>query len=204
MATSYEYLQLLAPRITDELVVTTIARIPSEWYHLKHRDGNFYRVYMSGATSFALGLAVALPHRRVISLDADGSLLMGLTILPAIAYQNPSNLVVIVFDNQLYAAASGDKVPTFTASSADLVQIARGAGIANARLVRQLPEFEEAIDEAFQANGASFITVKVQMPSSELAPIPPMVLDYIENKCQFIRYIERTEKLQIIKPQMRA
>jgi len=191
---------LLAPKITDELVVTTLGRIATEWYHLKHRDGNFYRVFMSGATSFAFGLALALPHRRVICLEGDGSLLMGLTILASIGYQNPSNLVIIVLDNQLYEAASGDKLPTFTATTADLAEIARGAGIANARLVRQLPEFEEAIDQAFEANGTSLIVAKVQRPPPGLAPLPPMILEHTENKYQFIRYIEQTEKLQIIKP----
>ncbi len=197
MAGAYEYLQLLASKITDELVISTIAGISLEWQHLKHRDGNLYNVYMSGATSFALGIAVALPHRRVISLDGDGSMLMDLTILPVIAQQNPSNLVVIVFDNELYEAAG--EVPTFTAGPTDLVEIARGAGIANARLVRQLPEFQEAIDEAFQAGSASFITVKVEVPSK---PRPSLKVAYggIENKYRFVRYIEKTENLQIFKP----
>ncbi len=200
MATSHEFLQLLAPKITDELVITTIGGIAQEWYRLKHRDGNFYRIYMSGATSFALGLALALPHRRVISLDGDGSLLMDLTILPAIGHQNPSNLVVIVFDNQLYEASSGDKMLTFTASSADLTQIARGSGITNARLVREVSEFEQAIDNAFGAKGTSFITAKVQRRPPETAPTPPMNLDYIENKYHFIRYIEETEGIQVLRP----
>lgn len=197
MSSTYEYLQLLASKITSELVISTIAGISVEWQQLKHRDGNLYGVYMTGATSFALGIAVALPHRRVISLDGDGSILMGLTILPVIAQQNPSNLVVIVFDNELYAAAG--KVPSFTAGPTDLVKIARGAGIANARLVRQLPEFQEAIDEAFQASGASFITVKVEVPSKP-RPFLQTAYGQIENKYRFIRYIEETENLQIIKP----
>ena len=163
MSSTNEYLQLLTYKITDELVISTIAGISMEWRQLKHRDGNLYGVYMTGATSFALGLAVALPHRRVISLDGDGSMLMGLTILPVIAQQNPSNLIVIVFDNELYAAAG--RVPSFTAGTTNLVRIAQGAGIKNARLVRQLSEFQEAIDEAFHADGTSFITVKVEVPS---------------------------------------
>ena len=96
MVSFNDYLKLLAPKITDELVVSTLATVSRHWHYLKHRDGNLYTIYMSGATSFALGLALALPHRRVISLDSDGSLLMGLTILPVVAKQNPANLIIIV------------------------------------------------------------------------------------------------------------
>lgn len=194
MTTSYEYLRVLASRVTDELVITWGPIVSNEWYELKPSDGNLYDVYMSGATPFALGVALGLPHRRVICLDGDGSILMGLPILPAIAHQNPSNLVVIIFDNEAYEAAG--KTPTFTAGSADLVKIARGAGIANARMVRDLPEFEKAIDEAFQASGASFITLKVQMSAER--PVA-RALDGTENKYRFIHHIEKTENIKIIK-----
>ena len=156
----YEYLRFLAPKITNELVITGIAGVAREWENLKDRDGNLYSVQMSGPSALALGLALALPHRRVICLDTDGSTLMGLSILPAIAEQNPSNLIIIVCDNECYEAT--DKMPTFTASRADLAGIAREAGIQNVWLVRELSEFKRAIDVAFGINGTSFIVVKVR------------------------------------------
>ncbi len=195
MTTSYEYLQLLASKVTDELVITWGPRASDEWYELKHSEGTMYDVWMSGATPFALGVALVLPHRRVICIDGDGSMLMDLPILPVIAHQNPSNLIVIVIDNEAYEAAG--KIPTFTAGTADLVKIAQGAGIKNARLVRQLTEFEEAIDDAFQASGASFITVKVQLTTKWPTP---RALDGTENKYRFIRHIEKIENIKIIKP----
>ena len=196
MATSYEYLQLLASKVTNELVIAGVGRVAREWYHLKPGDGNLHPAFMCAATPIALGIAIALPHRRVISLDTDGNMLMDLTVLPVIAQQNPANLVVIVFDNELYEAAGN--VPTFTAGTTDLVKIAQGAGIRSVRLVNELSEFQEAIDKAFQASSASFITAKVQMPS-EPKPYPPVTMDDIENKYRFIRYIEKTENIKIIK-----
>ena len=92
MVTRYEFLQLLAARVTDELIITNIGGVAREWYHLKDREGNLYRVHMGGSAALAFGLAVALPERRVISLDGDGSMLMGLTVLPAIGERNPGNL----------------------------------------------------------------------------------------------------------------
>lgn len=196
MTTCYDYMQLLAAKVTDELVTTNIGGLAESWYSVKHRDGNLYGVYMSGATSIALGLAVCLPHRRVISLDGDGSSLMSLPILPAIAKQNVSNLVVIVFDNETYGRHG---VPTFTADSTDLVKMAQGAGIQNASLITQPSEFQKAIDKAFQAKGPSFIVVKVEVHTR----VPRTAIraeDGRENKYRFIRYIEKTENIQVIKP----
>ena len=58
-------------------------------------------------------------------------------------------------------------------------------------------EFEKAIEEALQADGASFIQVKVQVGH---VPVPWTALDGTENKYRFIRHIEKTENLQIVKP----
>ncbi|MFC1869204.1 thiamine pyrophosphate-dependent enzyme [Thermodesulfobacteriota bacterium] len=156
-----------------------------------------YQVYMAGATSIALGLALALPHRRVISLDSDGSLLMGLSVLPVVAQQNPPNLVIIVCDNECYEPF--DKLPTQTADVANLAGIAREAGIRNAIEVRELPEFQKAIDDAFKANGASFIVTKVTK-SHQSGPRPHgLPYNGTENKFQFIRHIETTENRQIVR-----
>ena len=195
MVSFYEYLQVLAPRITDELVVSNMAGVSREWHHINERDGNLYQVFMAGATPIALGIALALPHRRVISLDSDGSILMGLSTLPLVAKENPSNLIIIVCDNECYEATN--RVPTFTAGTADLADIARGAGIRNAKLVREIPEFEAAIDEAFEGRGTSFIVVKVPPGHRR---VPHSILRCAENKFRFVRYIEKTENIQIIKP----
>lgn len=192
---NYDCLELLAPKITDEIIVTNLGGVAREWYQLKERDGNLYRPYLGHVTPIALGLAMALPHRRVLSLDGDGSMLLSLTVLPVIAQQNPSNLIIIVFDNEVYEACS--KVPTFTAGATDIAGMAREAGIPNTWLVRQLPEFEDAVNKAFQANGASFITAKVETSPRRTSY---STLNGIENKYRFVRYIEKTENIQIFKP----
>ncbi len=194
MLSRYECVKLLVSKITDELMVTTLSGVYRELYNAKHRDGNFYHVYLSGASAVALGLAAALPHRKVICLDADGSILMDLSVLPAIAKRNPSNLIVIVFDNESYASCN---IPSFTAGATDLAGIAREAGIPNAGMVKEAAEYEKTINDAFRANGASFIVVKVK-PEGLRLPLPPF--EGIENKYRFIRYVEQTENIQIIKP----
>lgn len=191
---SYTCLESLAKRIGDELIVTNLGGVAREWFHLKDRDGNLYRPYMGHPTPLALGLALALPHRRVIAIDGDGSLLLGLTVLPVMGNQNPSNLIVIVIDNETYEATGGPA--SFTAGRTDLAGMARAAGVPNTWLVRDLPAFDAAVDAAYRGNGASLIAAKVQ-PSTRRVPYAP--LDGAENKYRFIRYVERSENLQILK-----
>ncbi|OGO19957.1 MAG: hypothetical protein A2144_12675 [Chloroflexi bacterium RBG_16_50_9] len=188
MVSFYDYLKLLLPKITNELVICTLAGVSRQWFDLKRPDGNLYTVYMAGATPIALGLALALPHRRVISLDSDGSLLMGLTILPVVAQQDPSNLIIIVCDNESYGAIDG--LPTHTAGAACLAGIARESGIRNVVEVKELTEFQKAIDDAFKANGSSFIVAKVKQSHQ---PSPHKLPHALDNKFQLVRYMETTE-----------
>ncbi len=196
---SYDCLEALAKRLTDELVVTNLGGVARELFHIKDRDGNLYRPYMGHPTPLALGLALALPHRRVIAIDGDGSLLLGLSVLPVLGNQNPSNLIVIVVDNQTYEATGGPA--SFTAGRTDLAGMARAAGVPNTWLVRELPAFEEAVEAAWRGNGASFIAAKVE-PSKRRVGYAP--LEGAENKFRFVRYVERTEKLQIFKKPKKA
>ena len=195
MTSSYEYLGVLAERITDELVAIWGPKPANEWHELHPSDGNLYDVYMSGAASVALGMALGLPNRRVMCIDGDGSMLMDLPILPVLAEQDPANLVVLVLDNEAHEAA--DRMPTFTAGRTDLAKMAQGAGIERACTVRDIAEFGRALDAAYVADGTSFIVLKVEMVERRS---PPRAGDGTENKYRFIRHIEETEGRRIIAP----
>jgi phosphonopyruvate decarboxylase len=83
---------------------------------------------MGHATSFALGLALAQPSRRVIAMSGDGSLLMNLGSLVSIATEDPGNLHVVVFVNGVYEVTGGQPVPG-SAVPLDYVSIATGCGL---------------------------------------------------------------------------
>src|SRR5690349_4784005 len=116
--------------LDDQLVVTNVARSGFEWHALCPREGNLYTMGMGLVTPLCLGLALALPHRRVLAIDGDGSLLLNLGVLATMANAGPPNLVSFVFDNASYASTGG--LPTHTAGKTDLAATARGAGIAQA------------------------------------------------------------------------
>ena len=93
----YECLELLAPLMTDQLVVTSQSGQRVEWSHLSKHEGNLLVGSMGNALGVGIGLALALPHRKVIVLESDGSLLLALFNLATLANSNPSNLSVFEF-----------------------------------------------------------------------------------------------------------
>lgn len=187
----YDCLKLLAPRITDQLVVTSLSGQKIEWASLSQHPGNLLVGTMGTALGVGIGLAIGLPRRKVIVLESDGSVLLSLFNLATLANLDPRNLIVLVFDNQAY---SGTRIsePTATAGKTDLAMMARGAGIEQATTVRDLVTFEREMNAALDGNQLKFIVCKVE-ESIAHREIMRTDLDPMENKYQFVRYLERSE-----------
>ena len=77
----YQCLELLAANITDQLLVTSQSGQRIEWSHLSKHEGNLLVGMMGCAIGVGMGLALALPHRKVIVLDSDGSVLLSVSSL---------------------------------------------------------------------------------------------------------------------------
>jgi thiamine pyrophosphate-dependent acetolactate synthase large subunit-like protein len=191
----YECLELLAARVTDQLVVTSQSGQRIEWSHLSKHEGNLLVGMMGCAVGVGLGLALALPHRKVIVLDSDGSVLLSLFNLATLGNLQPKNLAIYVFDNGVY---SGSRIsyPTATSGSTDLEAMAKGAGIKSARTIRDVEDFKKHGVEALSQNELAFFVCKVE-ESLMHREIPRPNTDLAENKYTFVRYLERTEKKTI-------
>ena len=187
-------MKILAAEAKDALVVSSAGAMTLEWNAVRPGDGNFRVRTLGLCSSIALGMALGLPNRKIIALDGDGSLLMNLCSLPTIARMRPKNLLHIVFDNEVYEASGNKK--TATAFGADLVAIARGAGINNAVWANSIGDFAEAVSKGLAANKLSFVGAKVTTERAEVAPYPT---DEVENKYRFIRYVEKTEQIEILR-----
>ena len=152
----FDCLQILASHLQgDELAVIALGGMIDEWNHLRPSEKNLYLKIMGSISPVAFGIADSLPHRKVISLDTDGSLLLNLGILCTIGNEQPKNLVTIVMDNECYEVIGGP--PTHTAINVDLAAMARGAGIKNAVTARTPEEFEEAIIKALNSDEPGFV-----------------------------------------------
>jgi phosphonopyruvate decarboxylase len=188
----YDYLKTIAQASGNALAVCT-GWSAREWWALRPSEGNLKTRTLGLVSSIAAGLAVALPHRKVIAIDGDGAFLMNLCGLPTIALQNPGNLIHLLFDNECYEASGG----TATASQlADAVTLAKGAGYKQALWVKSPDEFQDAFVRANERNELTLIAVKVE--PGQPANLPALTLDEIENKYRFMRYLEETEKTRIL------
>ena len=94
---------------------------------------------MGGHAGFALGLAIAQPHRRVVLFDSEGDILMSLGMLATIAEQAPPNFYHFLLDNECYATTGGQPVPNASNVAYDV--LARGAGYPRAFAFTELADF---------------------------------------------------------------
>ena len=195
----FDCLKALASTAGDALVVSSAGATTLEWNALRPGDGNFRVRTLGLCSSIALGMALGLPHRKVIALDGDGSLLMNLCSLPTIARLSPSNLIHIVFDNHVYEASGCGE--TATAGGADLVGIALAAGIKKASWASSVESFAQIVSAALNNRELTFIGAKVETARTT---VPPYPMDEVENKYRFIRYIEATERIEILKSSLPA
>src|SRR5215471_13519144 len=137
----------------EEAVVGGIGNTNFDLWSAGHRPQNFYMLGSMGlACPIALGVALAQPHRHVVALEGDGSLLMQLGCLATVAMLKPANLTIVVMDNGIYQITGSQ--PTATRHGADIVAMARGAGIANAAWAADEAMFEELVTRAL-AGGPS-------------------------------------------------
>ncbi len=144
----------------DEAVIGGIGNANFDLWACGQRPQNFYMLGSMGlAIPIALGVAIAQPKRHVIALEGDGSLLMQLGCLSTVAMLRPANLTLIVWDNGIYQITGGQ--PTTSASTADLVAIARGSGIANAAWAADEDDFDRLLSAALNGGGPTLIAARI-------------------------------------------
>lgn len=139
---------------------------------------NFYSWgAMGGAAMLGLGVALARPARRVLVVTGDAEMLMGVGSLATIAAQAPSNLALLVLDNEAFGETG--RQAGLTAKNADIAAMARGAGIDAAFTVGDEAEEESAgldIDALagalFEEEGPVLCVAKVAL-SAESGSYPP-------------------------------
>src|SRR4029453_3013707 len=184
--TRAECIHMLYPECEDKLVVTIMGACAQELYDLAHRDNFFYLQHAMGlASSIGIGLALHLPHERVIVLDGDRPVLMKLGTPATMARYRPRNMIHIVFDNGSLLSTGGFDSHT-TSGITDLAAIARAAGVEHVAACDSVMTFGEAAVDAFARSTLSVIVAKV-------AAVGPnhygMDLQLPENAFRFKRWI---------------
>lgn len=148
------------------LLISNIGIPSKELCYLCDTQRNFYMLGSMGlASSIGLGLSLAQPQRRVITIEGDGSMLMNLGSLATIASQHPENYLLIIIDNGTYGS-TGDE-PTATSMYTDLAAMAKGAGIREV----YTSYTQEGLIRLLENVKSGVIVVKVQPGNAEIPVI---------------------------------
>jgi thiamine pyrophosphate-dependent acetolactate synthase large subunit-like protein len=162
----------------DEAVIGGIGYTNFDLWAAGRRLQNFYMLGSMGlAVPIALGVALAQKQRKVIALEGDGSILMQLGSLATVAARRPKNLAVVIMDNGTYQITGGQA--TATEFGADIVAMARGAGIGQSAWAADESAFEELIDLALCEDGPWLIGCRIdkEKPAETTERDPPRIRD---------------------------
>jgi len=175
----YEAIEDIMKNIDDELVICNIGFPSRELYEINDRPENFYMIGSMGlASSIGFGLALTKPHKNIVVIDGDGSLLMNMGSLVTIFANNPSNLTWIVIDNGAYGSTGNQDT---YAQKVDLVDIAKSVGFKNSY------DFNDInLNDIIRSDDVSFIVYKTEAGNSD-API--IDIDPITIKERFMKSI---------------
>ncbi len=148
-------LDVLARRRENQVVVGTMTA-NGVWREKSPHDLNLACIgFMGGASTLALGVALAQPERDVWVIDGDGSLMMQLGSLGTIAGAAPSNFVHVVIHNGVYETSGSQPLPS--QQQVDFARMAEGAGYARTASFGDAEEFDSALDELLAADGPTLI-----------------------------------------------
>jgi thiamine pyrophosphate-dependent acetolactate synthase large subunit-like protein len=115
---------------------------------------------MGGHASFALGLAMALPQRKIVLFDSEGDIMMGMGVLATVAEQKPANFYHFMLDNECYATTGGQPVPNAKGVKYDA--LAKSAGYPDAYAYDNLETFSINVERILAKPGPVFVALKVE------------------------------------------
>ncbi|MEO7094951.1 MAG: thiamine pyrophosphate-dependent enzyme [Polyangiales bacterium] len=144
----------------DALVVVCNGMIGREVWTIGDRPTHFYMIGSMGlASSIALGLAMARPDRRVVCLDGDGNVLMGMGVLASIAAARPKNLFHVILDNEAHGSTGDQRT---ISEKIRLEEVARACGYGWSKRADDEKTLEGHATELFAQQGPACLLAKVE------------------------------------------
>jgi thiamine pyrophosphate-dependent acetolactate synthase large subunit-like protein len=164
---------------SDALVVASLGNPTYDVSAVGDDDRNFY-VWgaMGGACMVALGLALAQPKRQILAFAGDGEMLMGMGTFATIGVRAPTNLKIIVIDNEHYGETGMQ--PAHSGRGVDIAGIARACGIEDSATLRTERELDERLP-GLQRPGLQCLVLKVAA-APEPSSLPPRDGPYLRSR----------------------
>jgi phosphonopyruvate decarboxylase len=175
-----DFVARLLAATPDALVVTGLGSAAYDVFAAGDRERNYYLWgAMGGATSLALGLALAQPNKPVVVITGDGEQLMGIGSLGTIGVKQPKNLTIVVLDNGHFGETGMQR--SHSSLGTDLVAVAKGFGIADAFSAGSPESCSEIAHRINARQGTVFAQVFIEANEPPRA-LPSRDGPYIKNR----------------------
>ena len=163
------------------LVVTGLGSSSYDVHASGDRDDNYYLWGAMGAAALVgLGLAQAQPKKRVMVITGDGEQLMAFGSLATISVAKPSNLDVIIIDNQHFGETGMQQ--SHTGMGIDLAKIAHTCGFIQTATLNTMAEVERLCATLLAtAKGPRLFVIKIAAENPPRS-LPSRDAVYIKNR----------------------
>jgi sulfopyruvate decarboxylase subunit beta len=173
---------------TDPIVVNVGAAIREMVAAVGYKPNHLHILDSMGLPpAIGLGLAMGLADssfEKIVTIEGDGGLLMGFSVLSTIGMLKPEKLVLVILDNGTYGSTGHQ--PT-AALSTDFAGVARACGMV-ADDVDTLAGLRAALDEAKAVDGPVLIRARINLQGQKT---PYFLEDPVVLADTFRRYIAR-------------
>ncbi|HYM38437.1 MAG TPA: thiamine pyrophosphate-dependent enzyme [Nitrospiraceae bacterium] len=145
--------------LTDQPVIICNGFPSREAHKIADRATHFYMIGSMGvAAAIGLGVALNKPRKKVVVLDGDGNVLMGMGTLATVAALKPKNFLHVVLDNEVYGTTGNQ--PTIS-NVVRLEQVAKAAGYAHVERAIEREDIVYEFKDMLKKDGPSMLLVKV-------------------------------------------
>ena len=196
--TTSDVVALLRRELPDDVsVVCSLGRLAEVAFHHFPLQTLFLDC-MGDVAPLACGIALGLPNRPILALDSDGSHLFGLAGLPTIAalQERLGNLLLVVFDNQIYESAGG-----LPSRSCAVLWPQLGQAF---ELEIVYANTEEVLHKALAGAFRGLRYIVAAIHDSDASPPAVKTVDGIESRYLFIRHLERVTGLKLLHPAIKS
>jgi len=175
----------------NDVVVSTTGKTSREIFeirknnHQKHEKDFLTVGSMGHCSSIALGIAINAPHRKIICIDGDGSMLMHLGSLASISELKPDNFYHIIINNGVHDSVGGQDT---TAKNIKISKLAASLGFNKSFKAKTKKKLELNIRSFLSEKGPSMLEIKTA-PGSRANLGRPSIHPII-NKKDFIKFLK--------------
>lgn len=173
-----------------DIIICTTGKASRELYEIRDQTNqshqhDFLTVGSMGhSSSIALTIALNKKKRKVWCIDGDGAVLMHMGAMAVIGANAPKNYIHVLLNNEAHETVGG--MPTVS-GNVDFLKIAEGCGYQNIYQANNLEDIASMAEQSREAEGLSFIEVKVALGAREDLGRPTTTAE--ENKKSFMKYL---------------